>query len=952
MKKLLVPLIILFLIIGVLLDVIAPRYESSLSVAFTESNVDEEVHESVLEYGYELNQTVQGEGVVLLRNENGTLPIITSEVEKIKVNVFGVRSAHLVLNSAGSASGSNEETATLKDGLEAANFEVNLDLWTMLNDYSLVDNASVNEGGTSEAVKELAVSEYTGNCSFESAKEYSEYAIVTFSRLGGEGADQARTGMGENGDQSYLELTTNEKELLATLKEKGFKVIVLINSSYAMELGPIEEYDVDAALWIGGPGVKGALAVGQIIAGGINPSGRLVDTYPYDLTTSSTFITSDKYAILGDDGEAIGGYTDYAEGIYYGYRWYETTDAENFWGSDFAENRWNIKNGYEDVIQYPFGYGLSYTTFAQEWAENPVYDEETSTFTFQVKVTNTGDYVGKEVVQLYAETPYIDGGVEKSKVVLIAFDKTDTLETSGKEAYQIIALTVSAEELASYDETAANGGGAYVLDAGAYTFYLSNGETGVHCWVDPVASYTQTLSEVVYSGDSKRTSDLITANNQLTEGATRNGEKIVILSRSKNFANAEETVFTEKEDITIVEGSELFDALVTNQSKAGDYLGEILSDLSVAKAGTLTLGDMVDKEVGYSDYDDERWDKLISQMSIDDMILLTGTGGWSTAAVESIGKEVTTDIDGPYGLSNLIKNSMGVDVSCVSYCTEVVMASTWNTELLKKIGQAVAEEAETINTSGWYAPGANIHRTPFGGRNAEYYSEDPLLSGEMCAAEVNGALSKGLYVYVKHFAFNETEANRTSKQNCYIDEQTAREIYLKSFETAIKNDAYDEDGNKVSYGATGLMASYMWYEEKWLGADYSLMTTILRDEWGFNGMVITDNAAVTNVNKWITLNKSLFGGTDLMLVYKTAKMAETASTSDEGITALKTGSKHILWTMADAASRRGVDAQIGKNWWPTIFTVANIIIYGMAALLTCCLIISKNKKRKKSSPVI
>ncbi len=920
-------------------NIITSMFEGSIRVALQGSSEDEEAHADALTWGYELNQEVESEGIVLLRNEDDTLPI--SE-DITKLNVFGVRSAHLVLNSAGSASGSNAEAATLKDSLENAGYEVNSSLWDMLEAVTVTDNTAVNEGGSSEAVNELDLSEYTGDCSFESAYEYSEYAIVTFSRLGGEGADQTRTGLGEDGTQSYLELTDNEKALLAQLKETGFKVIVLINSSYAMELGVLEEYDVDAALWIGGTGVKGALAIGEILNGTVNPSGRLVDTYAYDHTTAASYVPSDDYDVLDTAGEQIGGYTEYSEGIYVGYKWYETADAEGFWSSDFATLSWGLTDGYEDVVQYPFGYGLSYTTFSQAFASEPVYDEDTQTFTFEVEVTNTGDVDGKEVVQLYVETPYIDGGVEKSKVSLVAFDKTELLAADGSET---ITLTVAAEDIASYDTTADDGNGAYVLDAGSYTFYLGSGLTGAHCWADPEDSVSFELEEVVYAGDNKRDSDETAASNQLENGNVRNGEVLSVLSRSGSFANAQEAVFTAKNDLTVTEDSDLYAALVTNASAAGEYEGEILDDLTTEAEGTLTLADMI-TEGGAIDYDDEKWDELISQMSIDDLITLCGTGGWSTAAIESIGKEATTDIDGPYGLSNLIKNSMGTDVSCVSYCTEVVMASTWNTDLVNEIGQAVAAEADATSTSGWYAPGANIHRTPYGGRNPEYYSEDTLISGEMCAAEVDGALSKGLYVYIKHFAFNETESNRTEKQNCYIDEQTAREIYLKAFENTVKNDTYDEDGNQLTYAATGLMASYMWYENNWCGTDYSLMTTILRDEWGFKGMVITDNAAV--VPEWITLNKAIYGGTDLMLVYKTAKMSSERAASDEGLSALKTSAKRILWTIADASGRRTTEATQGTDYWSIIFYLVNGITVAVMAVLAFLIFRGVRKEKKNA----
>lgn len=930
------------LIIGLVIDIVTPMYWTSLTIAFSGSSVNENAQAEALEAGYALNIKLEEEGIVLLKN-NGVLPLQTSADAKTKINVFGVRSAHLVLNSAGSAAGNVVGAATLKDALEAANFEINSALWQKLESTFVKDSTAVEEGGTSEAVNELDISEYTGDISFEKAKEFSEYAVVTFSRLGGEGHDQARTGMGESGDQSYLALAANEKALLEELHTRGFKTIVLINSSYAMELGPLDEYGVDAVLWIGGPGVKGAMAVGSVLNGSVNPSGRLVDTYAYDLTTAASFIPSDSYSVLAD-GEQIGGYTNYSEGIYIGYRWYETADAEGFWASELANNKWGVSS-YEDVVQYPFGYGLSYTSFSQKFVGTPSYDEATRTITFQVEVKNTGsEYQGKDVVQLYLETPYTDGGVEKSKVVLCAFAKTDLLAVAG-DSYtvgeetigdtQVLSLSVCLDDFASYDETANGGSGAYILDEGEYKFYLSQ---NAHSWADISVQdseryYSYNLGQqVVFGEDNARATDLAAAVNRLEGMDINNGEKITTLSRAEGFANAEKAVFTPMFDITVSTDSDTYKSFVTNIGTIGEYRGD-LWDATVGQGGKYKFDDLIDTEKGYVDYDDEIWDAFLSQLTVDELEKIAGTGGWSTAKVESIEKERTSDIDGPFGLANLIKNSMGMDVSCVSYCTEVVTASTWNVELMEELGAAVAAEADATGVSGWYAPGANTHRTPFGGRNPEYFSEDSYLAGKMCAAEVDGALKNGLYVYIKHFAFNDIEANRTSKQSCVMTEQTAREIYLRPFELAIKNDSYDEEGNKISYGATGLMASYMWERGQWCGSDYDLMTGILREEWGFKGMVVTDNAGVGDVSSWINVNTGAFAGTDLILVYKTSTMDSSIRETQAGITALKKASKNVLYTVADAASRRNSVANAGFDWWQVTFIGLNVLFFGLAAVM-------------------
>ena len=930
------------LLIGILVDVITPKYWTSLTVAFSGSGINESAQADALEAGYALNVKLEEEGIVLLKND-GTLPLQTDAANKTKINVFGVRSAHLVLNSAGSAAGSVEGAVTLKDSLEAAGFEVNEALWSKLEGTFVKDSTEVEEGGTSEAVNELDIGEYTGDISFENAKAFSEYAIVTFSRLGGEGHDQARTGMGENGDRSYLELSANEEALLKELQTRGFKTIVLINSSYAMELGPLDEYGVAAALWIGGPGVKGTTAVGRVLNGSVNPSGRLVDTYAYDLTTAASYIASDSYKVMSDD-EQIGGYTNYSEGIYVGYRWYETAEAEGFWTGEYAAKKWGVSS-YEDVVQYPFGYGLSYTSFEQKFVGSPEYDEASHTLTFEVEVKNTGsEYRGKNVVQLYLETPYTDGGVEKSKVVLCAFGKTDLLATNGSSYEdgdktvadtQTLTLTVCLDDFASYDETANGGAGAYILDAGSYKFYLSN---NAHSWAEISPSDSDRFCsfnldrQIVFGEDNARSGDVSAAVNRLSGMDVNNGEKIVTLSRTDAFANAEEAVFSPMSDITVSADSDTYAAFVTNAGSYGEYLGDLWDD-AVGQPTHYKFADLIDTERGYVDYDSEIWDAFLSQLTVDELEKLAGTGGWSTAKIESIEKERTSDIDGPFGLSNIIKNNMGQEVSCVSYCSEVVTASTWNTELVEELGAAVAAEANATGVAGWYAPGANTHRTPFGGRNPEYFSEDVFLSGKMCASEVDGALANGLYVYIKHFAFNEIEANRTSKQNCVMTEQTAREIYLRPFEMAVKNDSYDEEGNKVSYGATGLMASYMWERGSWCGSDYDLMTGILRNEWGFKGMVVTDNAGVGDISSWINVTTGSLAGTDLILVYKTSAMDSSVRETQAGITALKKAAKNILYTVADAASRRTSAANAGTDWWQIIYIGLNVVFFGLAAVM-------------------
>lgn len=913
------------LILGILMTTVGGHFSTVLTVAMEGSTTDRETAETTYADGLAMNVELEEEGLVLLKNENQTLPLSAG-----KVNVFGEHAFNMVYNGSGSSAGSAKGAVTIQEGLQEAGLEVNENLLSYIdkNTTSTTDD-SVHEGNEVDIsgypINEMPVDKYIGEYSFEKLKEYSDTAIVVIGRVGGEGQDLPRTGFGEDGTESYLELNQNERNLLIALKENGFRTIVLINSSYAMELGFIdqEEYGIEAAMWIGGPGIAGATAIGEALTGKINPSGRLVDTYAYDLTTQSTYHTSDYYYYYSaeDVTKILGGFSNYSEGIYVGYRWYETADAEGFW--DNISNEYG--NGYNGVVQYPFGYGMSYTTFLQKIVSA---EEKDGVVNFEVEVTNTGDtYAGKDVIQLYCEPPYTQGGTEKSKVVLSAFEKTELLQPGETKDYN---LSIALEDIASYDETAAGGVGAYVLDAGNYKFYLSE---NAHSWSqidskDAEKCYEYALKDqMVYDENNKRSSDKTVASNQFADSENN----IPKLSRADGFANAKETVFNEIEDIALQKDDIMYDFLINKSSKAGEYQGEIL-DTTTGAQQKYTMDDMTGVP-----YDDEKWDDLISQMSVDDMITLIGTGGWSTPAIDSIGKVKTTDIDGPYGLSNFVQNELGNSESvCVSYCSEVVVASTWNKELVNRYGQTVGNEGNATGVSGWYAPGANLHRSSFSGRNPEYYSEDSYLSGVMCANMVEGALSRGLYVYVKHFAFNDQEANRTNKENCWMSEQTAREIYLKPFELAVK------DG-----GATGLMASYMWFEGKWCGGDYNLMTNVVRNEWGFTGMVVTDNYCGT----WMNPTKAIMAGTDLILSNASREVDADVAATDEGISAMKKACKNILFTISDAAGKREISAKAGFDWWNLTYISTQIILYGCAALFAVIAYI-KYRKRLKNAVIV
>ncbi len=823
------------LVVAIAVSALGSIYKTVLTVALEGSPIDEELAKESYAAGIEMNLELETEGAVLLKNENGQLPMAAG-----KINLFGEKAVNTVFNASGSAASGSTDSVSIKDGLEHAGFTVNPDLIAMIEKLEPETDTAVHEGNSVDISKypitEPKLEDYTGNISFDNLKAYSDQAVVVIGRLGGEGQDLPRTGFGDDETKHYLELSDDEINLLHALKDNGFNTTVLINSSYAMELGflELEEYGVNAALWIGGPGQAGADSVAKLLTGESVPSGRLTDTYAYDLTTQSSFYTGDYYYYYGPDNadKTIAGYSNYAEGIYVGYRWYETADEEDYW--DDIENEFG--KGYEGVVQYPFGYGLSYTTFEQKIESA---EDKGETIELQVKVENTGDtYSGKDVIEIFAEAPYTNGGIEKSKVVLVGFEKTPVL-APGEET--TCTVTVNKENLASYDASADGGNGAYVLEDGKYYLYLSE---NAHSWDDINKRDDDKCYKLKIKGEQARYSDQVAAANLFPNAA---GD-MQTLSRKDGFANAAETIGDVYGDITLSADDELLNLLEDGSKEWDEYNGELLST-DLGKKNRIKLEDMTGAE-----YDDERWNDFIDQLTAEEMINLIGTGGWSTAEVKSISKAKTTDIDGPFGLSNYVKNELGNNTSlCVSYCSEPVVAATWNRELIERFGETVGQEANATAVSGWYAPGANLHRSSFSGRNPEYYSEDAYISGEMCSATAKGALSKGLYVYLKHFAFNDQEANRTNKENCWMTEQTARELYLKAFETPVK-EAH----------ATGLMASYMWFEGEWAGGNQALMSNLIRDEWGFKGMVITDNYC----GAWMNATKSIMAGTELILSNK------------------------------------------------------------------------------------
>ena len=825
----------------------------------------------------EVTEQIEEEGLVLLRNENKALPMTET-----KANVFGFASDAIIYGGSGSGAADESKNVNLSTALENVGIEVNEELaefYKTKNDEAKAKNG-VTIALSDYSVKEPSVEDYE-NGLLENAKEFSDTAIVVFGRAGGEGADMPMDmGAYEGGTEGrhYMELTENEEAMFDMVKENFEKVIVLINSSSPMELGFLENEKVDAAMWIGGPGSVGLQGVANALCGEVNPSGRLVDTYAYDATSSPAYMNIGDFTYTGtehENGGMLGGvapykFMNYQEGIYVGYRYYETAAQDGY-------------INYEETVQYPFGYGLSYTTFEQKMG---ALSTEGDAVSVDVTVTNTGNVPGKEVVQLYYTPPYTKGGIEKSHVVLAAFDKTEELKPGES---QTLTLSFQKEDMASYDYKEAK---AYVLEKGDYAIKLMKNSH------DVIDQRTYKVNETVVN----RESDLVEATNQFDDVA---GD-IAYVSRA-DWAG---TMPKEKAKDQ-VPSEEVLKALQNTEVETDPDAEDI-----VFKKHGLTL-----KDVKGLEYDDPKWEQLLEQLSIQDMEQLIGMSGWQSVRIGSVGKPEVLDVDGPAGLNGLINGTKGNQ-----YTSAVVVGSTWNTKLPEEFGKALGDEAYANKVSGIYGPAMNIHRTPFSGRNFEYYSEDGLLSGKMGAAMVRGCNEKNVYTYIKHFALNDQETNAIGGAN-WCNEQAMRELYLKPFELSVK-----EGKSKA------IMTTWSRVGATWAGASKPLLQNVLRDEWGFEGFVITDNAMMGDFQN---ADQGIAAGNDKMLssTQKEITIDETA----EGRQMMRKACHNILYVVANSNALE--HARPGVPGWIYAYVAFDAVMLGLIALgfMGC----TKKKKVKK-----
>ena len=855
-------------------------------------------------------EEIMEDGIVLLKNES-LLPLNETK----KLNIFGWESINPAYGGAGSG-GINGlyDIVSLNQGLENAGFSINQELVDFYNNYG-ADNPEMSIQKQSWTLPEPPVDTYSDKL-IKNAKEYSDVAVVVLSRKAGEGhndipMDVSKAAYDNNSDEyddfpegeHYLQLSQTERDMVDMVCSNFDNVIVVYNGANQFELGFADEYpQIKSVVWCPGTGNVGFNALGKVFSGEVNPSGKTPDTFVYDMTTAPWWNNAEKteYTNLADmavEGMNAGtaqvyapAFTNYVEGIYVGYKYYETAAQEG-------------AIDYDKTVQYPFGYGLSYTEFEQKMGE---LEEKDGQISVDVEVTNTGDEAGKDVVEVYYNPPYTNGGIEKSSANLIEFEKTNLLQPGES---QTVTVTFSIEDMASYDE---NNAKAYVLEKGDYVISINSDS---HTVLDQ-KTYTAD-DDVVYKEENKRASDDTAATNVFEDAK---GD-VTYLSRADHFANYEEAT---KAPASAELGEPYVSEYHLNKNfDKTTYLNDKDKMPTTGADNGLTLADMRD-----ADYDDPRWEKLLDQLTVDEMSNMIAMAGYQTAAMDSVGKVGTLDFDGPAAINN---NFTGV--GSIGFPIEVVIASTWNKNLAQTWGECMGKISQEMGAEGWYAPGMNTHRTAFGARNYEYFSEDGVLSGNMGAKAVEGARKYGVYSYIKHFAMYEGNAKMVS---VWSNEQAIREIYLKPFEISVKQG-----------GANAVMVSWSFLGDKWTGESSNLMKTVLRDEWGFRGMALTDFFR-NNGHGFMNADAALANGVDAMLSTFNGEENNVANPEHPtSVLQMRNACKNVMYTVVSSWAYDGKHKETGmENWKKAAIGIDVVIVLFMAGMEV--LVFRGYKKRKNA----
>ena len=864
----------------------------------------------------ELAKDVQSEAVTLLKNDDSNLPLSGK-----KVNVFGWGSTNPVYGGTGSGSMSKQyKTVSLLDGMKQAGLKTNTELSKLYTDYRK-DRPEVGMFAQDWTLPEVPAKQYSDKL-VSDAKDFSDEAVVVLTRVGGEGADLP-TDMKAKGityknnskdyddfqkGESFLQLSKTERDMIDLVTSNFKKVTLVYNGANTFQFDFLNDYpQIQSVVWCPPAGQTGFSALGEVLAGETNPSGKTSDTFLKDLTKSVSYNNFGKFeytnmadkaakykGFTGDDVTAIPGFVNYSEGIYVGYKFYETASDEGL-------------INYDDTVAFPFGYGLSYTSFDQK-LDSVKYKGGKVTVT--ATVTNTGDKAGKDVVEVYYNPPYTDGGIEKASKNLAGFEKTKELQPGES---QKVTVKFDDDDMASYDYKGAK---AYVLEKGDYDISI---QSDSHHVIDHKAITVK--DTVTYDSDSNtHNGDKTVATNQFDDVA---GD-VTYLSRADHFANYKEATAAPTNFKMSDKAKETFYNNSNYDPKKFDKDSDKMPTTG-AKNG-LKLSDMYGK-----DYDDADWNKLLDQLTFDDMDNLIANGGYGTQAVKSVGKIQLTDADGPASLNN---NFTGV--GSIGFPASTAFACTWNKDLAKQFGEMIGEMAHDMHVAGWYAPAMNIHRNAFSGRTFEYFSEDSLLSGVMASSEISGAKSKGVYSFMKHFALNDQETKRTEMLCTWTNEQAMREIYLKPFEMSVKEG-----------GAQAVMSSFNYIGNTYAGADSALLQTVLRGEWGFKGFVLTDYFGGYGYQN---ADQEVRAGNDSMLATTkiTNHITDKSATS---VKAMRQAAHNILYTAANSWQYANGEPKVATPIWKTAMYVA----WGVVAVLVIgleFLTIKRYLSRKKAVATI
>ncbi len=976
-------------------NIVAIAFKDQLNTVLVSYDTNNEQVQVARKESASLAEQIEDEGIVMVKNENQNLPLDESSLKK--VNVFGWSSTQWVSSGSGSGQTTTKEGAVapsidLLSALKDAGVETNANLTKMYQDYKS-ERPYLSKGALNSYSYQLSrlyepsISDksYYSDALLNEAKNFSDTAIVVIGRITGESNDcpkvQYKGDFDEtahaNGTETvdktrtYLEISTEEEELLTYVGKNYGHVIVVVNSTNAMELGFLNTIEgLDSCLVVGATGTYGAKSIPSVLSGKVNPSGKLSDTYVYSLESNPNYVNSGgmdtetyykdapstTYPLIVtngnvgvDGGAAYGGvaYTDYAEGIYVGYKFYETADTEGY----FKDIKNDYGTGYDAVVQYPFGYGLSYTDFSWEVVKMDKNASSTlgkdDSINVTIRVTNTGKASGQDVVELYYTPTWKSGQVEKASVNLADFAKTQVLKPG---EYEDVNLSLDVYDMASYDSAHKNSDntlGAYILDEGNYTLSLRSDSHNIHEIKNTAnsvygnATWEYHIDSTVYETDPDTGSKV---NNKFTGSQALDGisvdgtdtdQNVKFLSRS-NFKDTFSSTSTNK---TRTMTQKLLDSnLFTAEDIAKEDSASNDPAVTWGKNNGLSIYDSTGKitELGLElgkDYNSEKWNDLLDQVAKEEAVSLTTSGYGGTRAMASIGKTRTTDTDGPNQLGSF-GIAMYTKKIGTGFPNENVIGQTFSKSLAYSLGLAVGKEGASLGYDGWYGPAINLHRSAFGGRNFEYYSEDSVLSGALASQTIKAVKNTGMYVWVKHLALYEQEWNRDAMYN-WISEQALRETYLKPFEIAVKEG-----------GATGIMTSYGRIGGVWAGASLGLLgdNGVLRGEWGYHGSFLTDYA---DHHEFMNGDQSIRHGGDLWMSGFMGGELTYDTTSKHYEYSLRKSTKNLLYTILNAAYTNSVynasaDVdQINKGtktdgfaWWvPVMIGIDVVVVAGLGVWL-------------------